>query len=46
MNTKEKNNEISSWDDLNCDMNLLRGIYSYGFEEPSKIQKNYTTNTE
>ena len=39
MNTKEKNNEISSWDDLNCDMNLLRGIYSYGFEEPSKIQK-------
>lgn len=38
MNTK-KNNEISSWDDLNCDMNLLRGIYSYGFEEPSTIQK-------
>ena len=39
MNTKDKNNEISSWDDLNCDMNLLRGIYSYGFEEPSTIQK-------
>ena len=35
----QKNNEISSWDDLNCDMNLLRGIYSYGFEEPSTIQK-------
>ena len=37
--TSKKSNEISSWDDLNCDMNLLRGIYSYGFEEPSTIQK-------
>ena len=26
-------------DDLECDMNLLRGIYAYGFEQPSSIQK-------
>lgn len=31
--------KLNSWEDLNCDMNLLRGIYSYGFEEPSSIQK-------
>lgn len=31
--------EINSWDDLNCDMGLLRGIYAYGFEQPSSIQK-------
>ena len=31
--------ELNSWEDLKCDMNLLRGIYSYGFEEPSSIQK-------
>ena len=32
-------NELNSWDDLECDMNLLRGIYAYGFEQPSSIQK-------
>ena len=31
--------EINSWDDLNCNMDLLRGIYAYGFEQPSSIQK-------
>ena len=27
-----------SFDDLNINDELLRGIYSYGFENPSKIQ--------
>lgn len=32
--------EIENWDDLpNIKENLLRGIYSYGFEKPSPIQK-------
>lgn len=31
--------EFSSWEELDCDMNILRGIYSYGFENPSPIQK-------
>jgi translation initiation factor 4A len=31
---------IKTWDDLNISDNLLRGIYSYGFESPSEIQKN------
>ena len=31
--------EIKSWDDLNMKTNLLRGIYSHGFENPSEIQK-------
>ena len=31
--------EINQWDDLNCKSNLLRGIYAYGFESPSPIQK-------
>ena len=30
---------ISVWDDLKCNIDLLRGIYAYGFEEPSSIQK-------
>ena len=30
--------EIRSWDDLNLDPNILRGIYAYGFEQPSPIQ--------
>ena len=32
-------NEIKNWDDLNLKDDLLRGIYSYGFEYPSEIQK-------
>jgi translation initiation factor 4A len=31
--------EISCWDDLNFNPDILRGIYSYGFENPSPIQK-------
>jgi translation initiation factor 4A len=30
---------ISRWDDLEIPVNLLRGIYSYGFENPSPIQR-------
>jgi translation initiation factor 4A len=30
---------ISSWDDLELSDDLLRGIYAYGFENPSDIQK-------
>ena len=34
-------NTFESWDDENLNLNtkLLRGIYSYGFEKPSPIQK-------
>jgi superfamily II DNA/RNA helicase len=31
--------EINNWEDLNIREELLRGIYSYGFETPSPIQK-------
>ena len=32
--------DINSWDDLdNIDMNILRGIYAYGYEKPSPIQR-------
>ena len=31
--------EISSWDELDIDPNILRGIYAYGYEKPSPIQK-------
>lgn len=34
--------EITSWNDLDINPNLLRGIYSYGFEQPSPIQKKAT----
>lgn len=30
---------FEKWDDLNLKTELLRGIYSYGFENPSPIQK-------
>ena len=30
---------IENWDDLDIPQNLLRGIYAYGFENPSVIQK-------
>ena len=30
---------IESFDDLPLHENLLRGIYSYGFEKPSAIQQ-------
>jgi translation initiation factor 4A len=31
--------EINNWDDLDINKDLLRGIYAYGFEKPSPIQK-------
>ena len=33
--------EINSWEDEKLDLNnnVLRGIYSFGFEKPSSIQK-------
>lgn len=31
--------EINNWHDLNIKENLLRGVFSYGFENPSPIQK-------
>lgn len=31
--------EIQSWDDLDLNPNLLRGIFAYGFEKPSPIQQ-------
>ena len=30
---------IENWDNFNLNENLLRGIYAYGFENPSPIQK-------
>jgi len=39
---EENNNssyEINSWDDLELNPNLLRGIFAYGFEKPSPIQQ-------
>ena len=30
--------EINNWDELDLNVDLLRGIYSYGFEKPSPIQ--------
>jgi translation initiation factor 4A len=36
----EKNEEkIHRWDDMKIPTDLLRGIYAYGFESPSEIQK-------
>jgi translation initiation factor 4A len=38
-NTDYSSIEIESWDDLNLAHDLLRGIYTYGFEKPSPIQR-------
>merc|ERR1719265_1314686 len=35
----EEYKAVDSFDDLELDENLLRGIYSYGFEKPSAIQQ-------
>jgi len=35
----ESSYEINSWDDLELEPRLLRGIFAYGFENPSPIQK-------
>merc|ERR1712166_1298446 len=39
--TSSKHKEITSWEDSDLDLKneLLRGIYAYGFEKPSSIQK-------
>jgi translation initiation factor 4A len=37
MTTEEK--IIENWDELNIKSDLLRGIFAYGFEKPSEIQK-------
>ena len=40
-NDQLSSNEISTinkWDELDLPMNILRGIYAYGFEAPSPIQ--------
>jgi translation initiation factor 4A len=34
-----ENHPIEEWDDLDMDPTVLRGIYAYGFENPSPIQK-------
>ena len=38
-NENNENKELINWDDLNCKPEILRGIYAYGFENPSPIQK-------
>lgn len=35
----DKKESIEKWDDMNLKESLLRGIYGYGFENPSDIQK-------
>jgi translation initiation factor 4A len=37
--TIDSSYEINTWDDLDIDPNILRGIFAYGFENPSPIQK-------
>ena len=41
-----RNYVISQWDDETLDLkpNLLRGIYAFGFEKPSSIQKSIISN--
>ena len=38
-NTVTTTSEIRNWDDMDLKHELLRGIYAYGFEIPSEIQK-------
>jgi translation initiation factor 4A len=37
--TTNNNNNIITFDDMNLKNKLLRGIYAYGFEMPSEVQK-------
>jgi len=44
MNTESETNidefpTVQTWDEYNLKTDLLRGIYAYGFENPSEIQK-------
>ena len=34
----DENTEFKDWEDINLKTSLLRGIYAYGFEQPSRIQ--------
>ena len=37
---QEPNYEIQNWDELEeMDVSILRGIYAYGYEKPSPIQR-------
>ena len=36
--TREEFQEKKSWDDYDIPLDLLRGVYAYGFEKPSPIQ--------
>jgi superfamily II DNA/RNA helicase len=36
---EKENKEIETWEELDAKMPLLRGVYSYGFEKPSPIQR-------
>jgi translation initiation factor 4A len=36
---EDDSTDLISFEDLNLNENLLKGIYSYGFEKPSKIQE-------
>ena len=38
-NTFDPSYEFKIWDDLDIDPNILRGVYSHGFEKPSPIQQ-------
>jgi superfamily II DNA/RNA helicase len=39
-NTKiTKVNEMVEWDDVDMNIQVLRGLYSYGFDRPSQIQR-------
>ena len=37
--TNDSSFEFNTWDDLDIDTDILRGIYAYGFEKPSPIQR-------
>ena len=37
--TSEKLEIVESFDDLNLREELLRGVYAYGFDKPSAVQK-------
>jgi len=39
MSNNDEEKKIENWDDFDLKPNLLRGIYAYGFEKPSEIQK-------
>ena len=39
MDIKDETKEIEKWDEFGLSDDLLRGVYAYGFEAPSNIQK-------